>query len=234
MKGIPYFIRKPISNLILGSSLKKKEIYEIKGKYLGVKGPAGLYELMPKAEQPLAEKISFFHDECSNPYSEYEEGFLEETNHNIMLMDMLMYHPDDILVKVDRTAMANSLETRVPMLDKDVVEFAWTLPIKLKREDGVGKKVLRDVLYRYVPEEMMDRPKKGFSVPVKRWLEQSELRQWAESLIAPELIKRQGLLNPEIVWQIWEDFTIRKIWRVQIWYILMFQQWLCARGAGKE
>lgn len=232
MKGISYFIRKPISDIILGTPLKKKEIYEIKGKYLGVKGPAGLYELMPKAEQPLAEKISLFHGECSYPYSEYEEGFLEETNHNIMLMDMLMYHPDDILVKVDRTAMANSLETRVPMLDKDVVEFAWTLPINLKREDGVGKKVLRDVLYRYIPKEIMDRPKKGFSVPVKKWLRQPELRQWAESLITPELIKKQGLLDPEVVWRIWEDFTVRKTWRVQIWYILMFQQWLCA-GEGK-
>ena len=74
-----------------------------------------------------------------------------------MLMDMRMYHPDDILVKVDRTAMAVSLETRVPMLDKDVVEFAWSLPIDYLRDDKVGKKVLRDVLYRYVPREMMER-----------------------------------------------------------------------------
>lgn len=232
VNGIPYFIRKPISSMILGSPLRIRELYEIKGRYLGVRGPAELYKLMPKAEQPMAEQISLYHGTCSCPNSEYEEGFLEETNHNIMLMDMLMYHPDDILVKVDRAAMANSLETRVPMLDRDVVEFAWTLPIELKRGDGMGKQVLRDVLYRYVPREIMDRPKKGFSVPVGKWLGQSELRLWAESLIAPELLKKQALLNSEVVQRIWEDFSERRIWRPQIWYILMFQQWLCA-GAGK-
>ena len=232
MKGIPYFIRKPISGVILRSPLRKQELYKIKGRYLGVRGPAALYELMPRAEQPLAEQISLYHGTCPYHYSEYEEGFLEETNHNIMLMDMLMYHPDDILVKVDRAAMANSLETRVPMLDRDVVEFAWTLPIELKRGDGRGKQVLRDVLYRYVPREIMDRPKKGFSVPIGKWLGQSELRLWAESLIAPELLKKQALLNPGVVQRIWKDFTERRIWRPQIWYILMFQQWLCA-GAGK-
>ena len=79
-----------------------------------------------------------------------------------MLMDMEVYHPDDILVKVDRAAMAVSLETRVPLLDKDVVEFAWTLPIEYKKQGESGKLVLRDVLYRYVPKEIMDRPKKGF------------------------------------------------------------------------
>lgn len=233
MKGIPYFIRKPMSRLLLGSPLGKKEVYEIKGKYLGVKGPAQLYALMPKAEQPLAEQISLYHGTCPYSHSEYEEGFLEETNHNAMLMDMLMYHPDDILVKVDRTAMANSLETRVPMLDKDVVEFAWTLPIEFKRGDGAGKQVLRDVLYRYVPREMMDRPKKGFSVPVGKWLGQPELRRWAESLIAPELLRKQGLLDPDVVLRIWQDFVARKIWRPQIWHILMFQQWLCT-GEVKE
>ena len=87
-----------------------------------------------------------------------------------MLMDMEMYHPDDILVKVDRTAMAVSLETRVPMLDKDVVEFAWTLPIAYKKQGDTGKLVLKDVLYRYIPKEMMDRPKKGFSIPITKWL----------------------------------------------------------------
>lgn len=227
MKKIPYPARRIASGLVLNSPLKKKEIYDIKGRYLRVKGPAALYELMPRAEQPLAEKISLFHGKCPYKYNEYEENFLEETNHNIMLMDMLMYHPDDILVKVDRTAMANSLETRVPMLDKDVVEFAWTLPIEFKRGDGTGKQVLRDVLYRYVPKEMMDRPKKGFSIPIRKWLKEPALKQWAESLLDPCLIRQQGFLNPEVVAQLWDDFISRDIWRVQIWYILMFQEWLC-------
>lgn len=234
MKRIPYSVRKPIGELVLHSPLKNNPVYEAKGNYLGVKGPAELYRIKPQVEQPLAGRISLYHEECPYKHSEYREGFLQEVNHNVMLMDMLMYHPDDILVKVDRTAMAVSLETRVPMLDKDVVEFAWTLPVEfLKGEDG-GKQVLRDVLYRYVPREMLDRPKKGFSVPIKKWLKQRELRQWAEALIDRELLAKQGLLDPDIVWRIWDDFVTRDIWRVQIWYILMFQEWLCAQKEYKR
>ncbi len=142
-------------------------------------------------------------------------------------MDMIMYHPDDILVKVDRTAMAVSLETRVPMLDKDVVEFAWSLPIDYKRNGNVGKKVLRDVLYRYVPREMMERPKKGFSIPIDKWLLRPELREWAESLINRKTLEQQGILNSDVVWKIWEDYTKNGVWRIQIWFILMFQEWMC-------
>lgn len=225
MKGVPYFIRKPCSGLVLHSPLKKNPIYKVKGKLLGAKGPVDLY-LRSIDTEPLAEKISLAHENISYKYSEYEENFLDETNHNIMLMNMLMYHPDDILVKVDRTAMAVSLETRVPMLDKDVVEFAWTLPVDYKRGDGVGKKVLRDVLYRYVPKEMMERPKKGFSIPIDKWLRQPKLREWAESLIDRNTLTSQGILDPDVVWKIWDDFINRGEWRIQIWYILMFQQWL--------
>ena len=143
-----------------------------------------------------------------------------------MLMDMLMYHPDDILVKVDRAAMAVSLETRVPMLDKDVVEFAWSLPIDYEREGKTGKKVLRDVLYRYVPKEMMERPKKGFSIPVEKLLREPLLREWAESLIDRKVLEQQGILNADVVWKIWKDFIDKGEWRIQIWYILMFQEWM--------
>jgi asparagine synthase (glutamine-hydrolysing) len=182
--------------------------------------------------EPLARKIALSHPGCSYKHSEYERGFLEETNHNIMLMDMLMYHPDDILVKVDRAAMAVSLETRVPMLDKDVVEFAWSLPIAYEREGSTGKIVLRDVLYRYVPKEMMERPKKGFSIPIDKWLLEPSLREWAEALIDRKTLEEQGLLDADVVWRIWTDFTQKGEWRIQIWYILMFQAWL-AREAVK-
>ena len=148
-----------------------------------------------------------------------------------MLMDMLMYHPDDILVKVDRTAMAVSLETRVPMLDKDVVEFAWSLPLEDKRQDGTGKLVLRDVLYKYVPKELMDRPKKGFSIPIAKWLMEPSLRAWAETLIDRRTLETQGILNPDTVWKIWKDFVENGVWRIQIWYILMFQAWMADRAA---
>ncbi len=231
MKDIPYFIRKPCSELVIHSPLKKIPIYRIKGKLLGAKGPSDLY-ICSMETDPLAKKISLDAKECSYKYSEYDPKFLKETNHNIMLMDLLMYHPDDILVKVDRTAMAVSLETRVPMLDKDVVEFAWSLPIAYEKEGLTGKKVLREVLYRYVPKEMMERPKKGFSIPIEKWLKQTELRHWAESLIDRKVLEQQGILNPDVVWKIWTDFIERGEWRIQIWYILMFQSWLICERAG--
>lgn len=157
---------------------------------------------------------------------EYPAGLLEEPQHNLMLMDLLMYHPDDILNKVDRTAMAVSLETRVPMLDKDVVEFAWTLPLSYRNKDGVSKKILRDILYRYVPRELMERPKKGFSIPLHKWLKEPELRAWAEELLHPALLEKHSLLNVTAVRKLWEDYILRDIWRVQIWYVLMFQEWM--------
>ena len=153
-------------------------------------------------------------------------NYLSEMNHETMLMDMTMYHPDDILTKVDRTAMAVSLETRVPLLDRDIIEFAWTLPTSYLRDNKVGKKVLRNVLYKYVPKELMDRPKKGFSIPIDQWLKEPELRGWAESLIRRTKIKRQGYLNADAVHKIWDDFIKGGEWKPQIWYILMFQQWL--------
>ncbi len=155
----------------------------------------------------------------------YPAGLLEDGQHNLMLMDLLMYHPDDILNKVDRTAMAVSLETRVPMLDKDVVEFAWTLPLSYRQGGGVSKKILRDILYRYVPRELMERPKKGFSIPLHRWLKQKELREWAESLLAPALLEEQGLFDTVAVKKLWDDYIMKNVWRPQIWYILMLQEW---------
>lgn len=230
MKGVPYFIRKPCSELVIHSPLKRVPIYRIKGKLLGAKGPSDLY-ISSYETDPLTRQISLTEKEIPYKYSEYNPKFLKEVNHNIMLMDLLMYHPDDILVKVDRTAMAVSLETRVPMLDKDVVEFAWSLPIAYEKEGDVGKKVLREVLYRYVPREMMERPKKGFSIPIDQWLRQTELREWAESLIDRKTLQQQGILNPDVVWRIWTDFIEKGEWRIQIWYILMFQAWMAQEVA---
>ncbi|WP_026657501.1 asparagine synthase (glutamine-hydrolyzing) [Butyrivibrio sp. AC2005] len=224
MHGIPYPIRKAASAMVLGSPLSKKEIYRIKGTLLGAEGPVDLHRMEHETD-PLTKMIALKKGNLPYKYTELQNGFLNEVNHETMLMDMLVYHPDDILVKVDRTAMAVSLETRVPMLDKDVVEFAWTLPVEYLRDGNVGKQVLRDVLYRYVPREMMERPKKGFSIPIEKWLKESELRDWAEGLLNKEKIRQQGILDPDVVERIWTDFTEKGIYRIQIWYILMFQQW---------
>ncbi len=159
-------------------------------------------------------------------FDTYESGFLPGVHNNLMLMDLLMYHPDDILTKVDRTAMAVSLESRVPMLDRDVVEFAWTLPLSMKRQDGRGKLILRDVLYRHVPQELMERPKKGFSIPIQKWLKEPELLAWAKGLLAEDKIRREGYFDPELVKRLWDDFEQRGIWRKQIWHLLRFESWL--------
>ena len=230
MKNVPYFLRKPCSELVLHSPLVKKELFRIKGKLLGARDPSDIY-VQSRLTDPLTMNIAREHGNLPYKYTQMPAGYLEETNHTIMLMDMLMYHPDDILVKVDRTAMAVSLETRVPMLDKDVVEFAWSLPLEDKRQDGTGKLVLRDVLYKYVPKELMDRPKKGFSIPIAKWLMEPSLRAWAETLIDRRTLETQGILNPDTVWKIWKDFVENGVWRIQIWYILMFQAWMADRAA---
>ena len=224
MGQIPYFIRKPASALLLANPFGKSKVYRTKSMLLSAKDPGQLYELDNK-EEPLAEQIALDRSIAPYKYNTYQYGAIKELNHNIMLMDMLMYHPDDILVKVDRSAMAVSLETRVPLLDRDVVEFAWRLPIQYKKKDGVTKKVLRDILYKRVPKELMERPKKGFSIPIAKWLKEPGLKAWAEGLLEKERIRREGLLNPDVVDMIWKDFTERGLFRVQIWYLLMFEEW---------
>ena len=226
MHSVPYGIRNLCSKLVLACPFgKNNQLLQTKAYLLGAKSQEHLYELS-NAQEPLCKQIAL--DKNAYPYKHNNRpyGDLTDTRNSIMLMDMEVYHPDDILVKVDRAGMAVSLENRVPMLDKDVVEFAWTIPMDYKREGEVGKLVLKDVLYRYVPKEMMDRPKKGFSIPIMKWLKEPELREWAEALIDRNLLKKQGYLDPDVVWYIWNDFIKNDNWRTQIWYILMFQSWL--------
>ncbi|MGN5172042.1 asparagine synthase (glutamine-hydrolyzing) [Aeromonas sp. 102P] len=146
--------------------------------------------------------------------------------HWMMAMDAGQYMIDDILVKVDRAAMANSLETRVPLLDHRVVELAWKLPLHMKIRGGVGKWVLREVLYRHVPREMIERPKKGFSVPLGQWL-RGPLRDWAEALLNKERLEQEGYFNSIVVRHVWSDHLQGKRDHARkLWGILMFQAWL--------
>jgi len=205
----------------------------LKAKYLGAASPYELHKFEHETD-PIIKKIALKKGTAKYKCMDLPADFLSEVNHNVMLMDMLLYHPDDILVKVDRTAMAVSLETRVPMLDKDVVEFAFSLPIDYLKDGKTGKRILRDVLYRYVPKEMMDRPKKGFSIPISKWLLEDDLRSWAEELLDKRKIQEAGILDCEVVEKIWRDFTDRGIYRIQIWYILMFQLWYEMEGPGRH
>jgi asparagine synthase (glutamine-hydrolysing) len=149
-----------------------------------------------------------------------------EFEHQMMYFDAATYLPDDILVKVDRAAMGVSLETRVPFLDHRVVEFAWRLPLALKIRNGCGKWILREVLYKYVPKQMIERPKSGFAVPIDSWL-RGTLREWAEALLDETRLKREGYFNPMEIRQKWAEHLSGQLnWQYHLWDILMFQSWL--------
>jgi asparagine synthase (glutamine-hydrolysing) len=221
---VPYFIRYPASRVLLSGLIPLSRDNRIRAHLLGLNNTAQLYINSYEFDTRLRQ-ISKTDKAIPYKYVEIPPEFMPDPSQQVMLMDLLMYHPDDILVKVDRAAMAVSLETRVPLLDKDIIEFAWSLPLEYKR----NKAVLRAVLYRHVPRELMERPKQGFGIPVGSWLKEPGLRAWAEQLIARDTLKRQGLLNPDIVHQIWGDFIARDLFIPQIWHILMFQNFMESR-----
>lgn len=146
--------------------------------------------------------------------------------HRMMLIDTLSYLTEDILVKVDRAAMGVSLESRVPLLDHRIYEFAWKLPMHMKVRDGQSKWLLRQVLYRYVPRELIERPKVGFAVPIGIWL-RGPLKDWAVALLEPGRLNREGYLDANRVAKMWNEHQRGyRNWQHPLWCVLMFQAWL--------
>jgi len=154
---------------------------------------------------------------------------LDDFTQRMQYLDAVSYLPDDILVKVDRAAMGVSLETRVPFLDHRLFEFAWHIPMHQKIRQGQGKWILRQLLYQYVPQKMIDRPKMGFGIPIDSWL-RGPLREWAEDLLDKKNMQEQGFFEVNEIHQKWsEHLSGKRNWQYLLWDVLMFQAWLNER-----
>ncbi len=211
----------------------KRSLRERAGQAAGIlrtDSPAALcHYLMSYWKDPLA--VVPGARDVPTPLTDPSRWVACDAMHQMMYLDQITYLPDDILVKLDRASMAVSLESRVPMLDHRVIEFAWRLPASMKMRRGRGKWLLRQLLARYLPPVLTDRPKKGFDVPLAAWL-RGPLRAWAEDLLDEGRLRREGMLNPGPIRQKWLQHVRGDAnWNLDLWTVLMFQGWLAAHAA---
>ncbi|MCC6274528.1 MAG: asparagine synthase (glutamine-hydrolyzing) [Leptospiraceae bacterium] len=248
LSWMPYSIRKIIGSTVLSvppsgwdkigniakqmhlSNKNFKQIgdkaHKLAARLQGVQNLDGLYlSLISEWREPSElvigsnEVRSIFDDPYPN------EG-MDSHELKMMYKDSITYLPDDILCKVDRAAMGISLETRVPFLDHRLAEFAWQLPLNMKIRNGQGKWALRQVLYKHVPKELIERPKAGFGIPVGEWIKVS-LKEWAEDLLSEETLKKEGFFELKPILQKWKEHKSGSHnWTHSLWSVLMFEAWL--------
>ena len=192
-------------------------------------GPDNIYrKLISEWNDPVA-LVAGAGDPDGILWAAAREGLLTNPIEQLQYLDTINYLPDDILTKVDRASMAVSLEARTPLLDHRVVEFAWRLPMHYKIRGKDRKWLLRQVLYKYVPRQLMERRKTGFKIPVGDWLG-GPLRDWAETLLAEKRLADDGFLNPLMVRERWNaHLSGHSNWTGSLWNVLMFQAWLDAQ-----
>lgn len=200
------------------------------GQLLGQDSRNSVYaRLVAQCDDPA----SFVLNGIDTPIAEDMSPVFDDFRQQMMYRDTQTYLADDILVKLDRAAMAVSLEGRVPFLDHRLVELAWRVPIAAKIKGGTGKHILREILYRHVPKSLIERPKMGFAVPVGAWL-RGPLREWAEELLAPARLQSEGLLNVKNVRAVWQSLLDGQESNIpNLWALLMFQAWLEHQGGAQ-
>ncbi len=207
-------------------SLPTDKVYKV-ANILGSKTDNDVYRNLVSHWDDVQSVVLGVQEDNLNNYLNADS--LPNFTERMMFIDLMTYLPDEVLAKVDRATMATGLEARVPLLDHRVVEFAWRLPLSLKLKDGQAKYLLRQILYRYVPKQLIERPKMGFSVPIETWLRGS-LRDWAEDLLNPQRLKAEGFFNESIIQKKWiEHVSGKRNWHNQLWGVLMFQAWHSGR-----
>jgi asparagine synthase (glutamine-hydrolysing) len=174
-------------------------------------------------------EASFLVEDADAPDDSLYDGELRERFQDdvswMQYLDMLTYLPDDILAKVDRASMAVALEVRVPLLDHRLVELSWRLPLRFKLRGGTGKWLLRQIAYKYVPKQLLERPKMGFGVPIDLWL-RGPLKEWAQDLLSPSALREAGLLKHAPIAEKWVEHQAgTRNWQYFLWNVLMFEAW---------
>lgn len=226
-------LRTPLGVLSGGAGVMHvgEKMHKLGGRLRRVRGMDDLYRsLVSEWQDPSELVLNEAGSPAKEPPSLLDDALpargVQQDPLPMMYRDAMTYLPDDILCKVDRAAMAVSLETRVPFLDHRVVELAWRLPVSMKIRGRQGKWALRQVLYRHVPRELIERPKAGFAVPIGQWL-RGPLRAWAEALLDESRLRREGYLNPAPIRHTWQQhLSGREDWTPRLWSVLMFQAWL--------